>query len=83
MGTEWWVTSQSSAVKTRSSAWRTLPPRPGDATLSSDYLGKSETFDRAIGKFALAYGDQTERDHRALRIAVKPGRLKAVIDEDE
>ena len=34
------------------------------------YLGKSERFDRAIGDFAEAYANQTERDHAALCAAV-------------
>jgi len=32
------------------------------------YLGKNAQFDQAMGKFALAYADQAERDHAALRI---------------
>jgi hypothetical protein len=43
----------------------------------SAYLGKSDTFDQALGKFALAYADQTKQDHAALVRAVKSGRLKA------
>jgi uncharacterized protein (DUF2252 family) len=39
------------------------------------YLGKSDTFDRAIGKFAVVYADQTERDHQTLVAAVKTGRI--------
>ena len=39
------------------------------------YLGKSERFDRAIGDFAEAFANQTERDHAALCAAVESGRL--------
>jgi uncharacterized protein (DUF2252 family) len=47
------------------------------ATISG-YLGSSsDTFDNAMGKFALAYADQAERDHSALRTAVKKGRIAA------
>jgi uncharacterized protein (DUF2252 family) len=48
----------------------------------SGYLGKSDTFDRAIGEFSMAYADQTVRDHAALVEAVRTGRVKAVIEED-
>jgi hypothetical protein len=37
--------------------------RSGDAATISGYLGKSDAFDQAIGEFALAYADQTARDH--------------------
>jgi uncharacterized protein (DUF2252 family) len=51
----------------------------GDAAMLSGYLGKSDAFDQALGKFALAYADQTERDHAALAKAVKTGRLQAIL----
>ena len=45
------------------------------ATISG-YLGSSsDAFDRAMGKFALAYADQTERDHAALKVAVRKGKI--------
>jgi hypothetical protein len=45
------------------------------ATISS-YLGSSsDAFDRAMGKFALAYADQAERDHAALKAAVRKGDI--------
>ena len=56
--------------------------KSGDAALISGYLGKSDAFDQAIGDFALAYADQTERDHAALVAAVKAGRIKALVEED-
>ena len=56
--------------------------KSGDASTISGYLGKTDAFDQAIGKFALAYADQTERDHGALKAAVKSGRLQALIEED-
>jgi uncharacterized protein (DUF2252 family) len=55
--------------------------RSGDAALISGYLGKADTFDQAIGEFALAYADQNEKDHAALMAAVKAGRIKALIEE--
>jgi len=45
------------------------------ATISG-YLGaSSDEFDRAMGKFALAYADQAERDHAALKAAVRKGKI--------
>jgi uncharacterized protein (DUF2252 family) len=52
----------------------------GDAAMLAGYLGRTETFDQALGKFAVDYADQTERDHAALVKAVKSGRVQAVIE---
>lgn len=56
--------------------------RSGDAAKISGYLGKSAVFDEAIGDFALAYADQTVRDHGALVAAVSAGRVQALVEED-
>jgi uncharacterized protein (DUF2252 family) len=56
--------------------------KSGDAALISGYLGKSDTFDQAIGEFALAYADQNAKDHAALVAAVKGGRIKALVEEE-
>ena len=48
------------------------------ATISG-YLGSSsDEFDEAMGDFALAYADQVERDHAALKAAVRKGTVPAV-----
>jgi uncharacterized protein (DUF2252 family) len=40
------------------------------------YLGSSsEEFDEAMGKFAVAYADQAESDHAALKAAVRKGTI--------
>jgi uncharacterized protein (DUF2252 family) len=49
--------------------------RWGDRIAIASYLGKGDTFDRAIGDFCSAYADQNERDYEALVRAVKSGRL--------
>jgi uncharacterized protein (DUF2252 family) len=41
------------------------------------YLGSGPRFDEAIGAFALAYADQTERDHAALKAAIRRGEITA------
>ena len=51
--------------------------RSTGATMLSSYLGKGDVADRAFARFARAYADQTEADHRALQQAVKSGRLPA------
>ncbi len=55
--------------------------KSGDAATISGYLGKGNNFDEALGDFASAYADQTERDHAALVAAVRSGRLTAIIEE--
>jgi uncharacterized protein (DUF2252 family) len=51
--------------------------RSGDAIAMGSYLGSSEVFDRAIARFAEAYADQNERDHKALLDAIAGGRVPA------
>ena len=50
--------------------------------LISGYLGTSDAFDEAMGSFAVAYADQAERDHAALKAAVSAGRIQVHIEED-
>ena len=49
--------------------------RWGDRIAIASYLGKGDTFDRALAEFAVAYADQNERDHAALRTAADEGRI--------
>jgi hypothetical protein len=35
-----------------------------------------------MGRFAIAYADQAERDHAALKAAVSAGKIEAFIEED-
>jgi uncharacterized protein (DUF2252 family) len=51
--------------------------RWGDRVAIASYLGKGDTFDRALAGFAAAYADQNERDFEALVRAVDSGRLIA------
>ncbi|MEV8033389.1 DUF2252 domain-containing protein [Streptomyces sp. NPDC086182] len=51
--------------------------RSGDRIAIASYLGKKDSFDRALVTFAEAYADQNERDHQALVDAVRAGRLPA------
>ncbi len=49
----------------------------GDPAWIGGYLGRGTAFDRAIATFAVAYADQTERDHQVLVAAVKSGKIAA------
>ena len=49
--------------------------KAGDPWTISGYLGKQDEFDEAMGKFALAYADQAERDHAGLAAAVRAGTI--------
>ena len=51
--------------------------RSGDRVAVAGYLGKSDSFDRALAAFADAYADRNERDYEALRKAVGSGRIVA------
>ena len=56
--------------------------KSGDAATITGYLGKGDAFDEALGDFALAYADQTQKDHAALVEAVNSGRLEALVEEE-
>jgi hypothetical protein len=55
--------------------------KSGDAAAIGGYLGKGDAFDRAVQRFALAYADQTERDHAKLVKAIRAGRIEALSEE--
>ena len=50
--------------------------KAGDALTISGYLGPKGDFDEAMGRFAVKYADQAERDHAALKAAVRAGKIK-------
>ncbi len=51
--------------------------RTGDGASISGYIGNKDSFPKAIGDFAVAYADQTERDYQALVDVVESGRIAA------
>ena len=51
--------------------------RSGDRHAIAAYLGSGRSFDKALARFAAAYADQNELDHRALADAVASGRVVA------
>jgi len=52
--------------------------RTGDALAIAAYLGSGPAFAEAVRKFAVACADQNERDHAALRQAIRLGHVTAV-----
>jgi uncharacterized protein (DUF2252 family) len=54
--------------------------KAGDPWTISGYLGSGDRFDNAMGKFALAYADQAERDHEALKAAVRSGVIDVELE---
>ena len=48
-----------------------------EPSLIAGYLGEGAAFDAAMGRFALAYADQNDRDHAALLEAIGSGRIQA------
>ena len=50
--------------------------RTGNRFALASYLGKNDSFDRAIAAFSVAYADQNERDYRALLDARDSGRIE-------
>jgi uncharacterized protein (DUF2252 family) len=78
---ESWTPSRATEVA-RALGWvlARAHARSGDAALIGGYLGSKEVFDQAIADFAVAYADQTERDHKSLIKAVRAGRVEAFIE---
>jgi hypothetical protein len=55
--------------------------RSGDAAMLSGYMGTSDSFDKAIASFSVAYADQNEKDYASLRRAIKNGKIEARFEE--
>ena len=66
----------SSSAARRRGRSRERHARSGDRIAIASYLGKSDTFDRAIATFAEAYADQNQRDYEALQAAAADGRIQ-------
>jgi uncharacterized protein (DUF2252 family) len=55
--------------------------RSGDAAMISGYMGSGQTFDDAIGEFAVEYSDQNRNDYRAFVKAVREGRIDVIVED--
>jgi uncharacterized protein (DUF2252 family) len=51
--------------------------RSGDRIAIAAYLGRGDSFDRALLDFSRAYADQNDRDYQQLAAAPKSGRITA------
>jgi uncharacterized protein (DUF2252 family) len=56
--------------------------RSGSPAMLAGYIGSSNKMDKAIARFALAYADQTTRDHAELKAAIRAGRIQAATDAE-
>ena len=54
--------------------------RSGDAAMIAGYLGRKDTFERAIARFSRTYADQAERDYAAFMDAIRDGRIEAHVE---
>ncbi|MGE0578870.1 MAG: DUF2252 domain-containing protein [Reyranella sp.] len=54
--------------------------KSGDPAMIAGYCGNSDALDDAIGKFALAYAKQTDRDFDTLAKAGRSGRIKVAAE---
>jgi uncharacterized protein (DUF2252 family) len=54
--------------------------RSGDRIAIAAYLGKNDSFDRAMASFSETYADQNDRDYRALKKAAASGRIVAEME---
>jgi hypothetical protein len=54
--------------------------RSGDAAMISGYMGSGQTFDDAIGEFAVEYADQNRSDYRAFTRAIRQRKIKVTVE---
>jgi uncharacterized protein (DUF2252 family) len=54
--------------------------RSGDRIAIASYLGKGESFDRAIAEFSALYAEQNELDYNALSAAASAGKIAVETD---
>ena len=54
--------------------------RSGDAAVIAGYMGSGQTFDDAIGEFAVEYADQNSKDYRAFTHAIRDKQIEATVE---
>ena len=64
----------------RQRLFRSGAPEGGGPWAISGYLGKQDDFDEAMGRFALAYADQAEKDYDVLKSAIRAGTIEVLMD---
>ena len=75
--------SESAGRPTKACGWvlARAHAKSGDPLMISGYLGSKDGFDEAMGDYAMLYADQAERDHAALKAAVRAGKIDVHIEE--
>jgi uncharacterized protein (DUF2252 family) len=53
--------------------------KSGDRVAIASYLGRTDSFERALAEFAESYADQNEADAQRLLDAISSGRVKAAV----
>jgi hypothetical protein len=73
------MTPQSLSAYARLCGWTLARAhaRSGDPIAINAYLGRSDTFDRAIAEFSRRYAEQNERDYETFVEAIHSGALEA------
>lgn len=51
--------------------------RSGDSIMMHGYMGRSRTFEKAVGDFAVAYADQNDKDYASFLEAIRDGLIQA------
>ena len=54
--------------------------RSGDAAMISGYMGSGQTFDDAVGEFAIEYSDQNRSDYRSFVRAIRAGKIEVIVE---
>jgi hypothetical protein len=54
--------------------------RSGDAAMIAGYMGSGQTFDDAIGEFAVSYAEQNSKDYGAFTRAIREKRVEAIVE---
>ena len=55
----------------------------GNAATLAGYLGRKDTFDRALADYAVAYADQVERDYEEFMTAIRTGRISVELTNEQ
>jgi hypothetical protein len=55
--------------------------RSGDAAVIAGYMGSGQTFDDAVGEFAVEYSDQNRKDYRVFVQAIRERRIEVLIED--
>ncbi|MBV9622698.1 MAG: DUF2252 domain-containing protein [Acidobacteria bacterium] len=50
--------------------------RSGDPAVLTGYLGTTERWDKALGRFAVSYADQATKDYESFRRAIRSGKIQ-------